>query len=487
MKKTLKVGTLLKSEKFTYEVESVLGAGAFGITYKAKTHVTIGNVTHTVHYAIKEFFVTAACSRAEDGRVVVNTAQKDLYSTQLAAFKREARMLYDMPRHQGIVSVNELMDAFNTSYYVMEYLGESLAHYIETAPNHILPEQKALNIFLDIAQAVAFLHSHHRLHLDIKPDNIMLHEEHPKLIDFGQSRVFDGKETGRPKECVSHGFSPLEQYSGITHFAPSADIYALGATLLYMLSGKHPVEAKDMSVEYIDSVLPPGIGVETRQVLHKCLAREPHQRGERVSDILSTLGYIIPDDNNTTLVGEETRSNSPKIRLYTIKRKALVPILIIAAVAIVVCLIFIIPAGVEQNNCIGGSDSATVPDDTVMTHLNSNKDSLTKTINTKADDTVNIKSTSRVIDTKETVTDKGKNIGTKEILSSKTPALDYASWSGRVKNGEPDGTGIMTFTRSHIIPGTSIRANAGDVLEGTFSKGRLVNGELNGKYIEIED
>lgn len=488
IKKTLKVGTLLKSERFTYEVESVLGAGAFGITYKAKTYVTIGNVTHTVHYAIKEFFVAAACSRAEDGSVVVNTAQKDLYSTQLAAFKREARMLYDMPKHQGIVSVNELIDAFNTSYYVMEYLGESLAHYIERAPNRILSEQKALNIFLDIAQAVAFLHSHHRLHLDIKPDNIMFHEEHPKLIDFGQSRVFDGKEADRPKGCVSHGFSPLEQYSGITNFAPSADIYALGATLLYMLSGKPPVEAKDMSVEYIDSILPQGIGTETRQVLYKCLAREPYQRGERVSDILSILGYIIPDDNNTTLVDGETRSNSHNISLYTIIKKAIVPILVIAAVVIAVCLFFIIPAGSEQSNNFGGTNSVTVPNDTDMIRLNSNNDgSTTKAININSDDTINIKATPQVIDTKEIVTGKGKNIGSKETSSSKTPALDYASWSGRVKNGEPDGTGVMRFSRSHLIPGTSIRANAGDVLEGTFSKGRLVNGELNGKYIEIED
>lgn len=486
IKKTLKAGTLLKGEKHTYEVEAVLGAGTFGITYKAKTHVTIGNVTHTVHYAIKEFFVAAACSRAEDGSVVVNSAQKELYATQLAAFKREARMLCDMPKHQGIVSVNGLIDAFNTSYYVMEYLGESLAHYVEATPSHILSETKALEIFLDIAQAAAFLHSHRRLHLDIKPDNIMFYEERPKLIDFGQSKVFDGSDAGhREGGSVSPGFSPMEQYSGITHFAPSADIYALGATLLYMLSGKPPVEAKDMSAEYIDSVLPPGIGAETRSVLHKCLAAEPQRRGERVADILSILGYIIPDSNGTTLIADGGRQPDDKKALIGgAVRKSLVAVAVAAMAAVVVWLLFLKPVKQPEPKV----DTRASESDTVTTVADRETAEMTA---------VEEPSTATMAEEPVAAGDKpsDRNTSAEPVSPSKTktsskqdtPAFDYASWSGRVKNGEPDGYGTMTFTHARLIPGTSLRANVGDVLIGTFSNGRLVNGELNGKYIEIED
>ncbi|MDO4171606.1 MAG: serine/threonine-protein kinase [Prevotellaceae bacterium] len=490
IKKTLKAGTLLHGEKLTYEVEAVLGAGTFGITYKAKTRVTIGNVTHTVRYAIKEFFVAEACLRADDGSVIVNTAQKELYTSQLAAFRREARMLCDMPKHQGIVSVNERIDAFNTSYYVMEYLGESLAHHIESAPSHILSEPEALEIFLNISKAVAFLHSHYRLHLDIKPDNIMFYEEQPKLIDFGQSRVFDGKDYDRQKGTVSAGFSPLEQYKGINSFSPSADIYALGATLLYMLSGKRPVEAKDMTAEYIDSVLPPGIAEETRQVLHKCLARDPRQRGERISDILSILGYIISDDNGTTLIAEDQKPDRPCIHISGTVKKALIGVLVIVLAFLAVWQMLPLFSGMRQHT---DRDTVTAVTDTVR------KDSVSTDVagpvGTNPKDTVVKKSTGP-----ETAPGKPNDVITKEGGTDEKPVkqpenneapknntLDYASWSGRVINGKPDGYGKMTFTRPHLIPGTSIRAEVGDVLKGAFSDGRLVNGELNGKYIEVEE
>lgn len=490
IKKTLKAGTLLYGEKLTYEVEAVLGAGTFGITYKAKTRVTIGNVTHTVRYAIKEFFVAAACLRADDGSVIVNTAQKELYSSQLAAFRREARMLCDMPKHQGIVSVNERIDAFNTSYYVMEYLGESLTHHIESAPSHILSEPEALKIFLNLSKAVAFLHSHYRLHLDIKPDNIMFYEEQPKLIDFGQSRVFDGNDYDRQKGTVSAGFSPLEQYKGINSFSPSADIYALGATLLYMLSGKRPVEAKDMTAEYIDSVLPPGIAEETRQVLHKCLARDPRQRGERISDILSILGYIISDDNGTTLIAEEQKPDRLGIHISGTMRKALIAVLVIGAAFLAVWQMLPIFSGMRQHT---DRDTVTVVTDTVR------QDSVSTGgagyAGTKPTDTAVGTSTDPVTapDGTDNVRTKENGVGDKPVKqqeNKETPesnALDYASWTGRVINGKPDGYGKMTFTRPHLIPGTSIRADVGDVLKGTFSHGCLVNGELNGNYIEVED
>ena len=483
IKKTLKPGTLLRGAEFTYEVEAVLGTGHSGITYKAKTRVTIANVTHTVYYAIKEFFLAEACAREEDGSITVNIAQKELFTAQLNAFRHEAELLRDMPNHKGIVSVTEVIDAFNTSYYVMEYLGDSLTHYMDSVPCRILAEPKALQIFLEISEAVSFLHSHHRLHLDIKPDNIMFHEGHPKLIDFGQSRTFDDNDAGIDNESVSPGYSPLEQYSGITHFAPSADIYALGATFLFMLTGKTPVEAKEMTGEYIDSVLPSDTSEETRQVLHKCLARGPRQRGDKITDILSILGYIISGGNDTIPIGVKQSSQVRTKHWQGIARKALMTVLAIVALSVAAWIVSIF---LSHNRHKPDKDAKA---DSTYIVQTSGPDSVTTTVEaeTETPKETATKEQPQENEPKEMNTTDGKPAKKSEPETPKVSALGYASWDGRIRDGEPDGYGTMTFIYAHKIPGTSINANAGDVLKGTFSNGRLVNGEINGKYIEIEE
>jgi serine/threonine protein kinase len=124
-----------------------------------------------------------------------------------------------------------------------------------------LGEEEALKIIKPIAKAVEYIHSEYRLlHLDIKPDNIMMLGDKPVLIDFGISLHFNkkGNLTSTNKSLLgSVGYAPIEQMTnqGITSFAPEADVYALGATLYYMLVGKDPISAFEVRPEFIEKEL----------------------------------------------------------------------------------------------------------------------------------------------------------------------------------------------------------------------------------------
>lgn len=246
---TLQPGFQLKSKERTYEIVKVLGAGSFGITYLATAQVSIGNISTTVRFAIKEHFMSASCYRGDDG-VTVNTvpsAKKDVAGSR-ADFMTEANRLKGLCQNsRNIVSVNETFEANGTAYYVMEYLDGG-------NPSRCT-EKEAISIVLQIANALEEIHREHVLHLDLKPENIVLktndkNETYPVLIDFGLSKHFDSK--GRPTSSInakgaSVGYAPQEQYAGVTEFSPKYDIYALGAVLFNLCTGKNPPDAFKVS------------------------------------------------------------------------------------------------------------------------------------------------------------------------------------------------------------------------------------------------
>ena len=123
-----------------------------------------------------------------------------------------------------------------------------------------------LALMAPIVDAVAYLHRNRLTHLDIKPQNIMLATAddgsmRPVLIDFGLSKHYDanGNATSTVNTLAcSDGYSPVEQYSGITTFSPSSDVYALGATMLACLIGKTPQKSTEWPagerMRYIDTL-----------------------------------------------------------------------------------------------------------------------------------------------------------------------------------------------------------------------------------------
>lgn len=252
---TLPKGHVLKSPNYTYRIESVLGCGGFGITYLAYANIKVGNVSLKGWFAIKEHFVSSDCERDPDtSHVVYSNPAKERVENSKKDFIAEAKRLKKVgTNHPNIVKVNEVFEANNTAYYVMEYLeGQSLRSWVRR--NGVMDEKTIFYTMNPIIEAVQYLHNNRMTHLDIKPDNIMItHDDNGNmrsvLIDFGLSKHYD--KDGKPTSTIntlgcSDGYAPVEQYAGITRFSPTADIYALGATMWFCLVGKDPKKSTDL-------------------------------------------------------------------------------------------------------------------------------------------------------------------------------------------------------------------------------------------------
>lgn len=247
-------GTELKSKERVYVIEEVLGAGSFGITYKATANVEIGNITTNVRFAIKEYFLSDSCYRGNDGKeVMCAPAARMKFVESKTDFITEANRLKKLClKSRNIVSVNETFEANGTAYYVMEYLDGGSPRKCD--------EKTAVSIIAQIAIALDLIHRENVLHLDIKPDNIVLktnknNETYPVLIDFGISKHFDSN--GQPTSSIdakgaSPGYAPQEQYAGVKEFSPKYDIYALGAVLFYLCTGENPPDAFKVSPNQVE-------------------------------------------------------------------------------------------------------------------------------------------------------------------------------------------------------------------------------------------
>ncbi len=221
-----------------YVVKSVLGRGAFGVTYLAQDK----NLDQLV--AIKEYFPNDFSSR-ESGFTVHPTTNKnkEMYEWGLDRFIREARTLAKF-KHANIVRVLSVFEHNNTAYMVMEYeQGEELSKIFKTKEH--LSEQELLDIFLPVLNGLSLVHQAGFIHRDIKPSNIYIREDgSPVLIDFGAARQVSGAPTRALTSLVTYGYAPFEQYNESEEKqGPWTDIYALGASLHSGLTGKLPIDA----------------------------------------------------------------------------------------------------------------------------------------------------------------------------------------------------------------------------------------------------
>ena len=298
MKYTLPIGAKLHSPKRTYTIEKVLGQGGFGITYKVSANLKVDNVTIRTHFAIKEFFMSEACERDEHNSICYSSPVKDKVEESRKDFLAEAQRLNKISlEHPNIIHVNEVFEANNTVYYVMEYLDAgSLRDYVRK--HGALPEQEALDIMVPIMQAVGYLHQHRMTHLDIKPDNVMLKinpdtgDIVPVLIDFGLSKHYD--KNGKPTSTVrvsgfSDGYAPVEQYTGIYTFTPQADVYALAATLYYALVGKDPIIASELTRNTILRNLPNVKSESVKNAISAGMRMRKEERLQNVGELLKCI------------------------------------------------------------------------------------------------------------------------------------------------------------------------------------------------------
>ena len=219
-----------------YRIQQPLGQGGFGITYQGIDT----RLNRAV--AVKEFF-PEGCWR--EGSTVVSAGRwnSDTYSSAKQKFLLEGQTLGQF-NHPGIVQVFYYFEENNTAYMVMEYLrGKTLAELLKQSKEK-LSEDRALEYIAKVGEALEILHQAQFLHRDIKPDNIMLADDgRLVLIDFGAARDFTSNCTTRYTTMLTPGYAPLEQYGRALKYGAFTDIYALGSTLYYLLTGQAPVSA----------------------------------------------------------------------------------------------------------------------------------------------------------------------------------------------------------------------------------------------------
>lgn len=290
-------GFHLKGKSYTYYIEDVLGQGSFGITYLATTRIKVkgdlGYLESTMKVAIKEFFMQEINGR-KDGSVT-SGSQSTIYNHYRRKFAREANNLSTL-NHNNIVKVLEAFEANNTVYYAMEYCAGGSMDTVIDRYNGI-KEKEALAYFKQVADALTYMHNRNILHLDIKPSNIMLRSNGDVvLIDFGLSKQYD--DSGRPESSTTigggtQGYAPIEQsyYREGNKIARTLDVYALGATLYKMLSGKRPPIASDILNEGfpIEGLQAKQISPQTILCIQKAMASAKKDRYQSVADFEAAL------------------------------------------------------------------------------------------------------------------------------------------------------------------------------------------------------
>jgi hypothetical protein len=278
-----------------YKIESVLGIGGFGVTYKAED--TALNAT----VAIKEYFPQAFASRSNDKTQTIRAKANgyDNYQWGLQEFLKEARALAKF-KHNYIVRVLRFMEANGTAYMIMEYEeGESLGDYLKRTGGY-LKEADLLKVFLPVLSGLQAVHDAGMLHLDIKPDNIYLRTDGtPMLIDFGSVRQTKANSPDQ-RVALTPAYSALEQYPTINREpGPWSDVYSMAATIYTCITGKPPTDVmkryETLKRKFPDPLVPatkferPIYAKHIRETVVHALELDPKKRPQSAIELQKAL------------------------------------------------------------------------------------------------------------------------------------------------------------------------------------------------------
>ena len=222
-----------------FEILDLIGEGGFGIVYLAQDH-SLGR-----HVAIKEYLPASLASRVNGTASVCVHSQRhtDTFELGLRSFVNEARLLARFD-HPALLKVFRFWEANETAYMAMPYYeGETLRALMST-PGVAPVDEAWLRLLLEpIMDALDLMHASQCYHRDVAPDNILLQPNgHPVLLDFGAARRVLGDATQALTVILKAGFAPIEQYAQGTGVeqGPWTDIYALGAVVYFIITGRPP-------------------------------------------------------------------------------------------------------------------------------------------------------------------------------------------------------------------------------------------------------
>jgi serine/threonine protein kinase len=280
-----------------YSIQKVLGQGGFGITYLAYDQKLEQEV------CIKELFVSGNSTRGANMTVQSQGNSDFSFSDFVDRFLQEARQLARF-QHPNIVRVIDIFQENDTAYTVMEFVnGETLKERVQRTG--AMEEKEAMQLINQLLDAVEAVHAKGMLHRDIKPENILISPEgRVVLIDFGSAREFAEGKTTHQTAMITPGYAPPEQYSERAKRGPFTDIYALGATMYYLLTGEKPIASTDRSFEELigPHQLNSKVSSQVSSAVLLAMEMKPENRLQNIAEMKGAL---------TTLLSKNIKKVSP--------------------------------------------------------------------------------------------------------------------------------------------------------------------------------
>jgi WD40 repeat protein/tRNA A-37 threonylcarbamoyl transferase component Bud32 len=269
-----------------YELVELVARGGMGVVYKARQI----SLNRTVALKMIQAGILAS-------------------PTEVQRFQAEAEAIAHL-QHPNIVAIHDIGEQDGRQYFSMDYVaGRTLAELVREGP---LPATRAACYVKIIAGAVHYAHQHGILHRDLKPANIIIDEhDQPQITDFGLAKRLDDYQlsalhhplTLSGQVLGSPNYLPPEQAEAKRGaLGPPSDVYALGAILYHLLTGRPPFQAESLTtllrqVIETDPVTPGllnlGIPHDLETVCLKCLEKEPRRRYATAQALADDLGRFL--------------------------------------------------------------------------------------------------------------------------------------------------------------------------------------------------
>ncbi len=263
-----------------YEILGELGRGGMGVVYRAR-HVRLNRL------CVLKMIAGGAHAGAEAG----------------ARFLAEANAVARL-QHPNIVQIHHIGEADGLPFFELEYLsGGSLDRRLNGTP---WPARRAAELIEPLARAVAEAHRSGIVHRDLKPGNVLLADDGtPKISDFGlaKSLTRDSGLTQTGAILGSPSYMAPEQAEGHTReVGPPADVYALGAILYELLTGRPPFRGATVleTLEQVKTAEPvppsrlvPGLPADVETIALKCLQKEPGRRYDSATALAEDLRRFL--------------------------------------------------------------------------------------------------------------------------------------------------------------------------------------------------
>jgi serine/threonine protein kinase len=289
-----------------YEILEELGRGGMGVVYKAR------------QVSLKRL---VALKLLRDG-ALASPEERERFRIEAEA---AARM-----RHPNVVAIYDIGEQGGRPYFAMELIeGGNLDKHLA---GQSLPARQAAELVYSVALAVQHAHTQKIIHRDLKPANILLHKDGgglppgsvakssaadsasvvhsssfvPKITDFGLAKRLDSDSTALTRDGAVLGtasyMAPEQAEGRVREIGPAVDVYALGAILYELLTGRPPFQADswNRTVQQVlhdeperPTRLQPNLPRDLETICLKCLEKEPSRRYSSAGELANDLGRFL--------------------------------------------------------------------------------------------------------------------------------------------------------------------------------------------------